>query len=474
MAKRLRTLDKSADILRFSSDGWQARYDKSFTKENIVRLADALGHVWSDEQPGATVIVGFDTRAQSSEYARLVAQVIAAHGLEVRVSDRFCPTPAVGFACATSDDAVGGIIITATELSCEYNGIVVRDYNGGPVSRGFLDVVEHQIPLKPTEARGNYQTINLMIPYLETLLSEVDVETITSSRLRVVVDPMYGAASGYVAELLRAAGCSVREIHAGPQDDFGGIHPQPADPWADECSSVVQETGADLGVLFDGDGDRAAIVDGSGHLLTPHEFVPLVIKHLVAFRGEKGRVISTITCSARISRQAECLGLESVSVPVGFARIYSEIEAGDVLLAAEEYGGMCFPHHLHERDGLLAALYIVEMVAKSEKSIAELIAEDTLELGRMCYMRRGVRLDAAATQAFRNILPGLNPADVAGYEPVSVSHADGLRLQFADNSWVLIRPSRMDALVRVYAEASTEAQRDKLLDAACEIVRREA
>ena len=144
------------------------------------------------------------------------------------------------------------------------------------------------------------------------------------------------------------------------------------------------------------------------------------------------------------------------------------------MLAAEEYGGLCFPQHLLERDGLLAGLYMVELAAKSGRSIAELVAEDTTELGRMCYMRRGVRLDSAATQAFRNILPGLNPVDVAGYTPVSVSHADGLRLQFADDSWVLIRPSRTDALVRVYAEAPTETQRDKLLDAACEIVRNEA
>ena len=467
-------MDKNTDILRFSSDGWQARYDKGFTQENVIRLSDALGRVWADEQPGATVIVGYDTRVNSSEYAKLVAQVLSAHGLEVKLSDRFCPTPAVGFACAASDDAVGGVIVTATELSCEYNGIIVRDYNGGPVDRSILEVVEQQIPLVPTKDRGSYQSIDLMTPYLDALFADIDSQAIGEAHLRVVVDPMYGAASDYFAELLRRLGCSVKEIHVGPQDDFGGIHPQPADPWADECSNVVQEVGADLGILFDGDGDRAAIVDSSGHLLTPHEFVPLMIKHLVAFRGETGRVVSTLTCSASISRQAERWGLETVSVPVGFARIYSEIEAGNVLLAAEEYGGLCFPQHLLERDGLLAGLYMVELAAKSGRSIAELVAEDTAELGRMCYMRRGVRLDSAATQAFRNILPGLNPVDVAGYTPVSVSHADGLRLQFADDSWVLIRPSRTDALVRVYAEAPTETQRDKLLDAACEIVRNEA
>ena len=165
--------------------------------------------------------------------------------------------------------------------------------------------------------------------------------------------------------------------------------------------------------------------------------------------------------------------MESVSVPVGFARLYSEIEQGDVLLAAEEYGGICIPSHLLERDGLLAVLLVVEMLAYTHKSLAQLVAEDEAQLGRMCYSRREVRLDAAATQAFRNILPGLNPESVAGNVPVSVSHADGLKLQFKDDSWILIRPSRMKALVRVYSEAANEALRDRLLDAACQIVKDE-
>ena len=160
-------------------------------------------------------------------------------------------------------------------------------------------------------------------------------------------------------------------------------------------------------------------------------------------------------------------------MPVGFARLYSEIEQGDVLLAAEEYGGICIPSHLLEQDGLLVALLVVEMLAYTHKSLAQLVAEDEAELGCMCYSRRGVRLDAAATQAFRNILPGLNPENVAGKVPVSVSHADGLKLQFKDDSWVLIRPSRMDALVRVYSEAANETLRDQLLDAACQIVKDE-
>ena len=466
-------LDKRPDILRFGSDGWQARYDKGFTRDNVVRLAEALGTVWSQELPGGIVFVGFDTRFEADSSALEAAATLASFGLDVRVSETFCPTPSVCWACAHHNNVAGGLIISATELSCEYCGMIIRAANGGPVSRDFLQRVESATPLEPTDQRGTFTTTDIVTPYKSALLDQINVSVIKELRPSVVVDPMYGAATDLLADVLSSAGCVVHQMHQGPVRDFGGIHPQPANPWADDCSSAVVSKHAQLGLLLDGDGDRAAVVDATGHLLSPHELVPLVIRHMAKNRNQTGRVISTLTCSASVSRQAAHLGLESASVPVGFARLYSEIEQGDVLLAAEEYGGICVPSHLAERDGLLIALFIVEMLAYTKKSLEQLIAEDELELGRMCYSRRGVRLDSAATQAFRNILPGLNPADVAGKIPVSVSHADGLRLQFKDDSWVLIRPSRVEALVRVYSEASNEALRDELLDAACQIVKDE-
>ena len=466
-------LDKRPDILRFGSDGWQARYDKGFTRDNVVRLAEALGTVWSEELPGGIVFVGFDTRFEADSSALEAAATLASFGLDVRVSETFCPTPSVCWACAHHKDVAGGLIISATELSCEYCGMIIRAANGGPVSRDFLQRVESATPLEPTDQRGTFTTTDIVTPYKSALLNQINVSVIKELRPSVVVDPMYGAATDLLADVLSAAGCVVHQMHQGPVRDFGGIHPQPADPWADECSSMVVSRHAQLGLLLDCDGDRAAVVDETGRLLSPHELIPLITRHLVQNRKQTGRVVSTLTCSATVSRQAAHLGLESASVPVGFARLYSEIEQGDVLLAAEEYGGICIPSHLLERDGLLVALLVVEMLAYTHKSLAQLVAEDEAELGRMCYSRRGVRLDAAATQAFRNILPGLNPENVAGKVPVSVSHADGLKLQFKDDSWVLIRPSRMDALVRVYSEASNETLRDQLLDAACQIVKDE-
>ena len=251
-------MDRRGDIIRFGNDGWRARFDDGFDADSVARVADALGLLWADGAPGATVYVGYDTRHDSVELARLAAGVIASYGLVVRVSDAPCPTPAVAWACANDPAAVGSVVITASELSCEYGGLLVRGADGGPATRDFIDALERAISLTPPSGRGAFEESDLVSPYLEALLARVDRGAISSARPRVVVDAMYGAASGHLARLLTEAGCDVVEIHVEQREDFGGIHPDPRDPWADACEQAVVAHGAQLGVLLDGDGDRAA------------------------------------------------------------------------------------------------------------------------------------------------------------------------------------------------------------------------
>ena len=465
-------MDKRADILRFGVDGWTARFDDSFTDENVVRLADALGLVWASAWPGATVYVGFDTRHAAREHAWLVAGVLASYGLVVRLSDRVCPTPAVAWTCARDEGAVGAVVLTASERSCEYGGLIVRGRDGGPVPHEFLDEVEQAVSLSPTASRGAFEELDLMSDYLASLAAWVDRPSIEAARPKVVVDAMYGAGTEHLARLLSDLGCEVVEIHVEPREDFGGIHPDPRDPWADSCEQAVVAHGADLGLLLDGDADRAAVVDEAGNLLPARVFVPLILGTLVMGHGAHGRVVTTLTCSACIEREAGRLGCETTSVPVGFTRVYREMLEPDVIMGVEEYGGICVPAHLRERDGLLVSLLAVEMVARSGKSVSTMAAELEQSIGTMWYARRDLRLDPAASQAFRNVLPGLNPGELGGRAPVEVSHADGLRVQFEDDAWALIRPSRTSSVVRVYAEASSAQARDALLEAACELVRR--
>lgn len=464
-------MDRRGDILRFGADGWSARFEDAFTDENVARMADALGLMWADATPGARVYVGYDTRHAADEHARLVAGVLASYGLDVRVSDRACPTPAVAWSCARDERAVGSVVLTASSRSCEYGGLLVRGADGGPVSREFLDGVEQAVSLTPTSARGAFEECDLVSAYCASLAAHVDARAISEARPHVVVDAMYGAGTGILADLLRDLGCEVTEIHVEGREDFGGIHPDPSDPWADSCEQAVIAHGARMGLLLDGDGDRAAVVDERGAILTPRVLVPLLMGHLVENRGERGRVVSTLTCSACVRRQAERLGCGVTEVPVGFSRLYRELGEGDVLMATEEYGGVCVPGHLRERDGLLVCLLAVELVCRTGMAPSELASALGEKIGFMSYARRDVRLESAASQAFRNVLPGLNPRDVAGRAPVEVSHADGLLMRFEDDSWLLMRPSRASSLVRVYAEAPTSAERDKLLAGALSLLR---
>ena len=464
-------MDKTTPTIRFGADGWHARYDGDFTPDSVARLATGLGALWAEEGDGPVVYVGYDTRPKSKSLAAEVSGILASFGLDVRLSDSVCPTPAVGFACSRDEAAAGGVIVTASKRSAAYGGVVIRGPRGGSRPTEFYEKLERTIPAVPTDERAPFTKVDLLTPYLEALVGLVDADAIAAAELSVVVDPMYGATKRLVGPLFERLGVKAHFIHTKKSADFGGIHPEPIHPWTADCEQVVLDKGADLGLIFDGDGDRAAVVDDTAALLTPHQLTPLILEHLVCNRGMQGRVVTTLSSSISTRELASILGCPFTSVPVGFSRLYREILVGDVLMAAEEYGGIAFPFHFWERDALLVCLLICEMLAVSGRRLSELKQELAAQVGDLRYARRDVRLDAAACQAFRNILPGLNPAEVAGDIPCEVGHADGLRLEFADKSWVLMRPSRMDPIVRIYSEAPTREERDAKLDAARAIVR---
>lgn len=454
-------------IIRFNAKGWRTRFDDGFDEVNVARVADAFGYIWSEARRGATVYVGYDTRFAAKRHAVVAAQTLASRGLVAIVSDAPCPMPALGWSVQENDDAIGAVMISASGASCEYGGISVRGNDGGPVSDAFYEAAARVVSSSAVSSSGTYSEADIMTPYLNHLAELVDSEAIRDAGLSIVVDPMYGSGRGYLARLLHRVGCRVHEIHGEMVPDFDGLHPTPTEPWVDTCEQAVRSYGCDAGIALDGDADRMALIDEAGRFVTPHRMVPLIMEHLVTNRGEQGRIVDTFSSSAYVRRQAERLGCPFTAVPMGFARVYGEFVEGDVLLGADEFGGVCVPSHLPERDGLLSALLLVEMMAVSGKSVSALVSELEDELGVMHYIRRDIRLDAASIQAFRNILPGLNLHEVCGMAPQMVGHSDGLVLRFDDDSWVQLRPSRTDALVRACAEAPKARFAEALAEQAC-------
>lgn len=454
---------KDMGIIRFGAQGWRARVDSGFDSASVARIAGALGSVWGVAPHGSRVLVGYDTRRDSERLALLVGQIVAAHGLEVAVSCCACPTPALGWAVEQDRRCVGGVMLTASEAPHEYGGLLVRHMDGGPITEGFADVIERHIATVPPTARGTVKRCDFVTPYMDALAAACDTAVIRAASPRVVIDTMHGAGSAHVAQLFERVGCTVIPLHNEAARDFRGLHPDPREPWVDQCEQTVVAEGACLGISFDGDCDRMGLIDAAGHLVSPHLLAPLVLEQLVRHHGVRGRVVASLGTSVRLERQAERLNCEFTLVPTGIEPLYREISEGDVLLAADAMGGISLPPHLPERDAIACALLLVELVATRGESVRALADELEQVLGSSEYGKLDVRVDYATAQRLKNLLPGLNPHEVMGQVPERVSHVDGLRLVFDDGSWVLVRSLPARPVVELRAEAATMRRVSELL-----------
>ena len=420
-------------IIHFGTDGWRARVDEDFTADNVARIADAVGELWQKTNPGKTVYIGFDTRPLAREFAELAAGVLAAHGLDAVLASRPVPTPALTWAAAYDGEACGALMVTGSHHPQGYLCLKIRMGDGSTANQ---DVIEE-----------------------------------LAAHLRVVVDPMGGAAQGYLADLLRELGVEVHEIHAGQASDQEDICPDPVEPWVDTCERTVIEDGACAGLVTDGDADRIGAVDERGRYIHPHQIMALVLGDLVQFRNLEGRVVVNLSCSTLVRRIAEALGCRVTVKPVGFKYIAAEMKKGGVLMGGEEAGGIGIAAHMPERDGILACLILCELMAKTDAPLGVLVDQLEDSFGKTSYGRRDLRLEAEDAETLRTLLPGVNPKSICGKVPQNVSHMDGLRLSFEDDTWLLVRPSGTEPVVRVYAEGFSVEERDELLDAGCALAR---
>ena len=448
-------------IVRFGINGWQSRISQGFNANVVAQIAAALGELWSIKGEGSRVFVGFDARRDSRRFATIVGQVLAAYGLEAVVSEDICPSPALRWSVARDPLCIGGVMLTALSLPCEYGGIVACQGDGAPLSVRETSIIDQRIGAAPSNVRGEVQHADFVQAYIDSMVFNSDTSLIESSDLKIVLDTMHGAGCGYARELFERMGCKVLAIHDKPIPDFRGLHPVAHEPWVDECERVVVSSHADMGIVLDGACERFALIDEKGRLVSQHDLAPMILEHIVRQRGKHGRVVGTVATSARISREADLLGCEYTMVPVGIDSIYRELGEGDVILAADETGGITVPSHIPMRDGIIGAVMLLEYAAAMPSTVSKLVDDMTEQIGRLEYASRDVRLDAAAAQRLRNVLPGLSPELAFGLLPspvVRVSHVDGLRADLEDGSWLLLRPSRGGPTARAYAEAPAPAQ----------------
>jgi phosphomannomutase len=455
--------------ITFGTDGWRAVIGADFTYDNLRRVADAAGRVFAADNPGGLVIVGYDTRFEAGSFARAAAEVLAGCGLRVKLSDRYLPTPALCYSVAADEAAIGGVMLTASHNPASYLGFKLRMADGGASPQSFTDRVEAELAAEPpaqdAAAAASIETVDLVGPYLETLRAFVDPELIAKASLRVVVDPLYGAGQTYLADALRSFGIEVTELHAERNPGFAGLHPEPIPPHIAEAQEYVREHGLDAAFITDGDADRIGAADRRGAFVNPHRIIALVARHLVEDRGMSGRIVKTLSTSVLVDRIGAHLGCEVTTTPVGFKWIYEEMVKGGVLIGGEESGGIGIPEHVRERDGLLMALLLAEMMGQRGMGLGELVEDLIAVTGPMEYGRVDLKLTPEVMAAFVARMPEMSPALIGGLEVREIIRADGIKFLLPDDAWLLMRTSGTEPLVRVYAEALNFGVVDDLLAA---------
>ncbi len=466
--------------IHFGTDGWRAVISDSFTFANLrmvtQAIADAVasGHFNKKDDDANSpdpkkFVVGFDTRFLSDRYAGEISRVLAANGYTVHLTQADAPTPAISYAVKNLN-AIAGIVLTASHNAPRYNGIKLKASYGGSALPAQCRRVEVYINDNEEQARGpnlmsfsKARELNLIkkfnpIPaYYEHLRGLINSDLIADNPQNVVVDSMYGSGRGAIKGFLQGTGCEVAEIRHKLNPGFGGIHPEPIGANLDALASAVSTGMGDFGLATDGDADRIGAMDGRGNFVDPHKIMALALKHLVEKRGMSGAVVRTVSTTRMIDRLAKKYGLTVYETPVGFNHIADYMMNEDILIGGEESGGISFKGHIPEGDGVLMGLLLVEMVAAAKKPLHEMVEDLLNEVGPAYYQRTDIRLKRPVEKAeMTEFLSKQAPAKIAEQNVSEISASDGMKYILSDDSWLLIRPSGTEPVLRVYAEGRSK------------------
>jgi phosphoglucomutase len=467
-----------ATEIHFGTSGWRAVMAEEFTFANVRRAVTGIArYVVSQKPSGARVIVGRDPRFLGETFCSMAEEILSAHGITPLLIADPAPTPAISHA-VIQEKTDGAINFTASHNPPEYNGIKFSTPDGAPALPEVTERIEAEIAASDA-MKGSFgnegskslaksvtaQALEPRSAYLARLREIVDFKAIQKAKLRVVFDPFWGAARGYSDSLLREAGVDVSTVHDVRDVLFGGHAPEPDDHLLAGCREQMKVTKAHIGIATDGDADRFGIVDADGTFFTPNYIVALLFDYLVDTRGWKNGVAKSVATTNLINAVAKHHGIELHETPVGFKYIGELIKQDKIVIGGEESAGLSIRHHVPEKDGVLAGLLCCEMVARRGKSLSQQLQELFAEVGSFYSLRENFHLTPEAKEKFTGKLHG-EPRDLMGRKVTEVVRTDGLKLLFADGSWVCYRLSGTEPVVRVYSEARSQEDLEKLSAAA--------
>lgn len=451
--------------IRFGTDGWRGIIADNYTFKNLKILSQAVADYLGQ---GKTVAVGYDTRFMSNTFARIVSKVLKNNGLKVVLSDAAIPTPTLSFTVKNRVFDLG-IMITASHNPCEYNGFKLKTPSGGAAGLELTEDIESRLgktAVQETEKlRGSLIEEDFITDYVRFIREFIDLKRMQNKRFKVLVDVMFGSGDNIIAKILKGTKLRLEFIRNTVNPSFGGKRPEPVEQNLKELKARVKKEKFDLGIALDGDADRIACVAPHGIFIHPQKILGLLTLHLNQDRKWTGGLVKTIAGTTMLEHIASSLKIKLYETPVGFKYISELMEKEDIVAGGEEAGGMGVKGYIPERDGTLAGLLLIEMMAYRSKNILKILNEMEKQFGRYYYLRDDLHLERKVELKKENL-----PEDLLGKKVTAIKDYDGIKLLCEDESWLMFRGSGTEPMMRLYSEAKSLTRAKKLLELGRKIV----
>ena len=468
--------------IRFGTDGWRALIAEDFTFANVARVAQATADFWQSEIKNSTseifgrepkVIIGYDRRFLSDRFAQITAEVFAGNNFQVILTPEPTPTPCVSFAVKNLG-AVGGVMITASHNPPIFNGFKLKSHFGSSSDEATCKAIENLLDKKLPQSKTKnlkLKTTDLRPAHFAAIKKLVDFKLIAQSKLRVAHDALFGVGAGVFETLLAKTNCQVTTLNGAHDILFGGICPEPLPKNYALGGAQLRRYPHDICLVTDGDADRLGAMDGRGNPLTNQQVIALLLHHLVCNRGERGVVTKTFNTTSMVDKMCAAWNLPLTEVGIGFRFIAPELIKPGALFGAEESGSVGFTNHIPERDGLAAGLFLLEMLATEKISVNKIYAKLEKEFGPHRYDRYDAQYPMEKRAALMEFLK-TNPLKKLLRSPLAkVDSRDGVKFVAADSTWLMLRASGTEPVLRIYAEAKSDADVRKLLKLGVSLLR---
>lgn len=453
--------------IRFGTSGWRAIIADDFTFDNVRLVTEAICSYLKNNgvETGTPLVIGNDSRFMGETFVNVAAEIAAAKGFRVLRCTEPTPTPTVSHAIR-SQGAAGGMNFTASHNPPEYQGIKFSTADGAPAMPEITKQIEHRIANRMSAYDGPGGEIvdyDARPAYLDDLKTKIRFDVIAAAKGRYAYDPLWGTGRGYLNQILRDYGLEVETIHDWRDVTFGGQPPEPGEEHIGELKKLVVEKSLTLGLATDGDGDRFGVIDSNGVFITPNQLIAILTDYLAESRGWNLGVARSVATSHLVDRVAKERGLQLHETPVGFKYIGELINKDEIILGGEESAGLSIRGHFPEKDGILACLLAAEAVAERQTSLTEQLNELYRRVGKLESGRIGVKLTPEVATKLKEKL-AQEPTDLGGRHIEKINRMDGVKFLFENNSWMLMRPSGTEPMVRIYAESKSPQDLEEILE----------